>query len=189
MLQFYLAVLDTDEERIKMSEIYETYQPLMLRYALKITQSQQLAEDAVHDAFLAIIKHKEKYFSKCCTDLRNSIVIIVKRKCIDLLRKTNPMVDEPIDDMEHLLKSEDTPIEEHIVLTEEYEMLRKHVSKLDETSQIILEMRYILGMSHKEISEELNMTLSHVNTKIVRAKAKVRKLIITGGELVEQQTS
>jgi len=92
-------MLETEEEQAKMSEIYEIYKPLMLRYALKITQNEALAEDAVHDAFIALIKHKEKYFSNSCTDLRVSIVIITKNKSIDLLRKANSIIPENIDDV------------------------------------------------------------------------------------------
>lgn len=38
-------------------------------------------------------------------------------------------------------------------------------------------MKYILNMSYKEIGEELGMTPKHVDTRIMRAKEKVRKLI------------
>jgi len=176
MFPICLSMLESEEERIKMSEIYEKYKPLMLRYALKLIQNEAAAEDAVHDAFLALIKHKKKYFSFSCTDLRIPIVIITRSKCIDRLRKANLITPENIDGMEHLLKSGDISIEEQIMLSEEYEALVNHVSKLDEMSRLILEMRYILGMSHKEIAEELNINASHINKKITRAKAKIRKL-------------
>ncbi|OPZ92186.1 MAG: RNA polymerase factor sigma-70 [Firmicutes bacterium ADurb.Bin419] len=38
-------------------------------------------------------------------------------------------------------------------------------------------MKYILNMSYKEIGEELSMTSKHVDTRIMRAKEKVRKLM------------
>jgi len=37
-------------------------------------------------------------------------------------------------------------------------------------------MKYVLGMSYKEIGDKLNMTTKHVDTRILRAKEKVRKL-------------
>ena len=188
MLLFYLSVLDTEEERMKMSEIYEVYQPLMLRYALKITANQQLAEDAVHDAFLAIIEHKTKYLQLSCNDLRPPIVIITKRKCLDLLKKKNRIVPEPIEDMCDLLESKDMPIEEQIIMIEDYQKARMRIAALDETSKLILEMKYVLGMTQKEIGAELNMTPSHVNTTTVRAKEKIRKILARGEMPGEQQT-
>ena len=38
-------------------------------------------------------------------------------------------------------------------------------------------MKYVLGISYKEIGEKLSMTPKHVNTRIYRAKEKVRKLV------------
>ncbi len=49
--------------------------------------------------------------------------------------------------------------------------------KLDDISKQILEMKYIIGMSYKQIGEALNITPKHVDTKIMRAKVKMRKLL------------
>ena len=176
MLGIYMAALDTEDERARIAELYDTHKAVMLRYALSITKNKEIAEDAVHNAFLAVIRHKEKFLSLSCRDFRIRIVIITKNKCIDLLRQRNQFADEGIDEMEDLLEAEDAPVEEQIILREEYETLRKHMASLDETSRLVLEMRYILGMSYKEIGQELNMAPKHVDTKIMRAKEKVRKL-------------
>ena len=182
MLSVYLAALDTEEDRVKLAEVYEKHKPVMLRYALSLTKNKELAEDAVHNAFLAIIKHKEKYLSLSGRDLRILIVIITKSKCIDLLRQRKMLSDVPLDEMEDTLPSDNTPIEERILLHEEYQAIRKHLSALDETSRLVLEMKYLLNMSYKEIGEHLGITPKHVDTKIMRAKEKVRKLAKKGGE-------
>ena len=185
MLSIYLAALDTEDEKLKMTEIYEQYKPIMLRYAQKLTHGNVfMAEDAVHNAFLAIIKHKEKYFSISCRELRNSIVIITKNKCIDLLRQHNMIVDEPIEEMENILQTDDDPVEDEVILKEEYETIKKHVAALDETSRLILEMRYVLELSYREIGEHLGISPKHVDTKLMRAKEKVRKLVINGGDTI-----
>ena len=180
MLVYYLTALDTVSDQKKMAEIYEEYEPIMLRYAIKITKSKEMAEDAVHNAFLAIIKHKEKYFSLSCRDLSTQIVIITKNKCIDLLRSQNRFVADQIDDMEDLLIANDSPIEDQIILSDEYEFILEQVASLDEVSRSVLEMKYILGLSYKEIGEQLNMTPKHVDVKIMRAKEKVRKIVAKG---------
>ncbi len=52
-----------------------------------------------------------------------------------------------------------------------------NMMKLDDISKQILEMKYIIGMSYKQIGEALNITPKHVDTKIMRAKVKMRKLL------------
>jgi len=144
-----------------------------------------MAEDAVHNVILSLIKHKEKYLALDGKDLRNKLIIMTKNKCIDLLRMKNAYVDEPFDEMEDVLKAKEISVEEQIIQREKYETLRTHIASLDEASKSVLEMKYLLCMTYKEISEELNMTPKHVETKIMRAKEKVRKLVAKGDESVE----
>lgn len=177
MLFIYISMLETEQERNRMTEIYEEHRQSLLLYALKLTKKQEMAEDAVHNAFLSIIKEKEKYFNLDCRNFRFSAVIIVKNKCIDLLRKEKPYANINMDDLEIFLETKDKPVEEQVIISSEYAAIRKHMESIDEISRQILIMKYVLGMSYKEIGEQLTMTPKHVDTRIFRAKEKVRKLV------------
>jgi RNA polymerase sigma-70 factor (ECF subfamily) len=174
-------MLDTEEERTNLEGIYEEYKVDMLKYALYITKNREMAEDAVHNAFLSIIKHKNRLFLLSRKELRTQVVIFTKNKCIDLMRKQGYYSDEPIEDMENMIETDINPVEKRVVLIDEYRTVRKHIASLDEPSKLVLEMKYILGMTLKEIGEEMGLTAKHIDTKIMRAKAKVRKLMETGG--------
>lgn len=172
-----MSMLETEHERNRMTEIYEEHRHALLLYALKILKNQEMAEDAVHNAFISIIKEKEKYFALDCRDFRFSAVIIVRNKCIDLLRKEKHYANISTDELEIFLESNDKSVEEQAIIASEYELIRKHMESIDEISRQILIMKYVLGMSYKEIGERLTMTPKHVDTRILRAKAKVRKLV------------
>ena len=60
MLQLYLQLLDTEEEKQGFELLYETYRKLMHWVANNILHDEKLAEDAVHEAFLRIIKNFHK---------------------------------------------------------------------------------------------------------------------------------
>lgn len=178
MLAIYISMLETEQERHKMTEIYEEHKHALLLYALKVTgYNQAMAEDAVHNAFISIIKEKDKYFSLDSRDFRFSAVIIVRNKCIDLLRKEKKYANIPIDELEIFIESNDKPVDEQVIISSEYDAIRKHMANIDEISRQVLIMKYVLGMSYKEIGEKLNMTPKHVDTRIQRAKEKIRKLI------------
>lgn len=53
----YLAVLETEQEKTKFEQLYLTYRQTMFYVANSVLHDTQLAEDAVHQAFLRIMDH------------------------------------------------------------------------------------------------------------------------------------
>lgn len=54
MLVFYLAAIDSDENKNKFEYIYHKYYRFMLRTASSIIRDSALAEDAVHETLTAV---------------------------------------------------------------------------------------------------------------------------------------
>jgi len=72
----YITLLETEDERNRFINAYEKYKPYVIRYALSILQNDNQAEDAVHEAFVALILNKDKYLSKMCPEMHPLIVYI-----------------------------------------------------------------------------------------------------------------
>jgi RNA polymerase sigma-70 factor (ECF subfamily) len=176
-------MLSDNEERAKMADLYETHRYTCLHVAFAILKRQELAEDAVHEAFLSVIKNKDKMLGLACSDFRREIVTIVRNKCIDVIRKDKRMSDKSIDDLE--LESDEDPLDVTIISREEFQNLSEFLLRIDDISRTVLIMKYVQGLSYKEIGNILNMTPKHVETRIYRAKAKVLKLIERNGGMFE----
>lgn len=100
----------------------------------------------------------------------------MKNTAIDILRKDKHISDTPIDDMEFALDSGDVPLETQLVTKDEYGRLRENMKQLSEINRTILEMKYALGMSVKEIAEMMDILPKSVENQIALSKAKLRKL-------------
>ena len=87
MLIYYLQMLDTPEEKVRFEQIYLKYRGLMYRVADSILHNRQDAEDAVHNAFLKIIKKFSRFQNTPAQDLAPQIVVIARNEGISLLRK------------------------------------------------------------------------------------------------------
>lgn len=183
MLAIYMSALNTDEERKKLSYLYEKFKKRLFHTALKITRNQTMAEDAVHNTFASAINHKEKFLSMDEIDFYRWSVVIVKGKCIDLLRKEKHYLDTPIDNYDEILPSDSIPVDEHVARQDMYGRLKSHMAKLDDASRQILEMKYVLQMSMKEIGDELGFTPTQVNSRIARVRAKMKTLM--GNEVID----
>lgn len=82
----YLQALEAPGERARFQMLYERYRGLMFHRAMQLLQNESDAEDAVHQAFLAILEHFEKISDIDCPKTRAYVVIIAESKAIDLLR-------------------------------------------------------------------------------------------------------
>ncbi|GHV08562.1 hypothetical protein FACS1894217_11220 [Clostridia bacterium] len=174
LLFVYMSMLETDDERMKLADLYERNKYACLRTALAILHDQSRAEDALHSAFLSVITHKEKYLSLGRRDFRSAIVIIVKNKCLDLLKLDNNISTTPLDELEYSLEANDVPVDIRMIRKEEFEQLQKLISDLSATAQRLLNMKYIQGMSYDEIVAEMGITPKHAETIVYRAKVALR---------------
>ncbi|WP_343097458.1 RNA polymerase sigma factor, partial [Clostridioides difficile] len=98
----YLAMLELEEDKIKFEKIYEKYRQIMFYVANKILKDDHLSEDAVHNAFLRIIKNIDKIDEVDSPRTKAFIVIIVERIAIDFYRKRKR---EKVSDIEEEYKN------------------------------------------------------------------------------------
>jgi RNA polymerase sigma-70 factor (ECF subfamily) len=165
-----------DDRRETLAELYEQFRYDCLHVAMGILRNQHLAEDAVHDAFLSVIEH-EKYLSLDCRDFRRLIVIIVKRKCFDILRKNKKTSEAPPDGTPEIPAADAGSPEALAIRESDARALRRGLEKLGEPGRQLLEMKYVQGMTYKEIGETLGISVKNVEVSISRAKKKMRKLL------------
>ena len=55
MLQFYLSMMNSGEDKALVEFLYNEYKQIMFKTAYAILHNRESAEDAVHDAFLRVI--------------------------------------------------------------------------------------------------------------------------------------
>ncbi len=83
----YLSMIDNQVDRDKFEFIYDNYRYTMLYAARGELRDEYLAEDAVQEAFMAIVKNISCISIEDCNKLRRLVVIITKNKAVDIIRK------------------------------------------------------------------------------------------------------
>ena len=56
MLNFYLSLIETEEDKSLFAKIYEEHRQNMFKYAMQFVKDEGNAEDIVHEVFLFIVK-------------------------------------------------------------------------------------------------------------------------------------
>ena len=173
MLMLYLQMLDTPEEKIRFEQIYTKYRSPMFRTADRILHNAQDAEDAVHNAFLQILKHFKTLQNASAGDLAPQIAVITKNEAISLLRKRRGSV--PLEDWDGF--------SETLEAVTGYQALVDSFTRLPQTYRAVMEMKLLLGYSDGEIAAKLGLTKTAVNTRISRGRRLLRDIVEQEGFL------
>lgn len=167
MLIFLLAALENEEDRRKFTVIYEQHHTRLENVAMSILKNQTDAEDAVQNAFMQIIRHFEKISEISCKDLPFWLISIVKNEALIILRKKRKVV----------FLEDWNGIESSVPDIAEYAELVELFTRLPDTYRAVLEMKYLMGYSYKEISSRLGISEAAVNTRASRGRALLRKFM------------
>ena len=175
MLVYYLQILDTPEEKIRFEQIYLKYRGLMYHVADGILHDCQDAEDAVHNAFLRIIKKFSRFQNTPAKDLAPQIVVIARNEAISLLRKRKDA--DPLEDWEGFAETAEE--------VSDYHALVDTFTRLPQTYRAAMEMKLLLGYSDGEIAAKLGLSKTAVSVRISRGRQLLRDIVEREGFLMD----
>ena len=89
MLQFFLFMIETPEDRQMFERVYLEFRQEMFRYAVSILKDEGGAEDAVHEVFLGVVKNGVERLRDVERrgKLRVYLTAAVRNQCFTILRK------------------------------------------------------------------------------------------------------
>ena len=160
---------------MRFEQIYLKYRGLMYRVADSILHNRQDAEDAVHNAFLKIIKKFSRFQNTPAQDLASQIVVIARNEAISLLRKRKG--DAPLEEQDGLAAPSEA--------VSDYHALVDSFTRLPRTYRAVMEMKLLLGYSDGEIAAKLGLSKTAVSTRVSRGRQMLRDIVEQEGFLME----
>ena len=133
---------------------YLPLQPAMQRMAEKLLGNEQDAADVVQDCFV----NREAW---CVT--------LVKRRCIDLLRRRHPMVS--ID--EQMVLAEEAPRDD-----ERLQLALRFIDRLPERQAQVVRLRHFDDADTPTIAQRMNISEGNVYTLLSRAYNTLKQMIL-----------
>lgn len=169
MIGLFLNLLDTQTEKEKFTELYNTYKDLLYWIALKRTNNIEDAEECVQETFFYVAKHFEKIGEVKSKRTKGYLSTIVTGFAIDVHNKSNKISIVPTEEDNDLTDLE------YFENFEKIELLSVFDEVLDEESKVFLYLKYIYGYKSNEIAEIYKVKDSYIRKKIQYAKEKLRK--------------
>lgn len=171
----YLIERCKSGDSIAQEEIYKRYARNMYNTAYRIVGHQAEAEDVLQESFLEVFTKINDYRGDATFGAWLKRIVV--NRSITLLRKRKfEMTDtEELDDVA------DTQ-EDFELLDEQNDLvlkIKKGIEKLPEGYRVVLSLYLLEGYDHVEIAQVLNITESTSKSQFLRAKEKLRKVLIS----------
>jgi len=150
--------------------LYENYADSLYGVILKVINDEELAQDALQETFVKVWKNSKKYDSKKAK-LFTWLYRIAKNTAIDKLRSYNNRFDKEVQ-----IDKSNVYILPASNLNQDVLDLREHVAKLDEKYQIVLNALFFEGMTQQEASEELDIPLGTIKSRLKIGLRELKKV-------------
>ncbi|MBQ2819868.1 MAG: sigma-70 family RNA polymerase sigma factor [Clostridia bacterium] len=161
----YTQMLNSNEERTLFENIYVKYRNAMYFAAFDILRHEEDAEDAVHQAFLSILKHTRKLKDSQEKSLCAFVVTVAQNKAIDILRAKARRNETELDDSR--FHTTDQAMETSPI----------PLARLEPHYRQVLILRYVYGYSVKESADIMSLSPTALRKLTERAKKKLLSII------------
>ena len=154
-------------------DCYELYEQKMFRVALSVLHDETLAEDAVQEAFLQLIKHKVYFADAGSDDCKRYIITVIRNASINIYnkRKNENQIVSFTENLEAVCESEAIAPDENLA-ENDYEPL---MNTLPEKYYDVVYLLVVKDYSISETAQCLGITEANVRKRYERAKKMMRQ--------------
>lgn len=177
MLYFYLSIIETQEQKDKFTVLYESWRNLMFRAAKAELNGDALAEDAVQEAFLYVIKKLDTIEDPRSEKTKAFVIFITK--CTARKLKREKYAEIPMEEIPD--KDEGDAVEDTFFNDFSSQRIKELVQELPELYRTPLILQYAEGYSGRQIAALLGLKEATVRKRIERAKKKLATMLIQEG--------
>ena len=154
----------------------------LYNYLLKILRNKEDAEDILQETFIAFHKKMDSVKE---SSYKSYLFRTAYHKALNLIKKRNAKnkLVTNYNEMEHFEDKQPKNNEQ------KNELVKDALSQLKPEEALLIELQFYQKMNYKQIAETLETTQSAVDSKLVRAKKKLVKIINEQKKMQENNPS
>jgi RNA polymerase sigma factor (sigma-70 family) len=158
--------------------LYRRYAPSVYGVALRILRQAFLAQEVVHDTFLALWNAPDAY-DPSRGPFRAYLLSLAHHRAVDTVRR-----EERLRDRERRSNPELAPVEDHMeAVVEEVDLadrrrqVREALRALPEDQRRLVELMYFEGWTQTKIAEAERIPLGTVKSRVFAAMRRLREAL------------
>ncbi len=157
--------------------IYERYRGLVFRFAYRLSQSRETAEEITHDCFLSLIREPHRFkVDEQRASLKTYLCAAARNLAFKRLRRTG--AETAIDDfLDQFVASEAQEPLRLMLDAEISEAVRRAIGELPPLQREVLILFEYEELSLAEIAEIAGVDIGAVKSRLYRARQRLRILL------------
>ena len=168
-----LVLLAARSEESALAELYDRYGRAAYGLALRILRDQELAEDAVQEAFLAVWRTASRFVPEKAK-ASTWILTLAHRRAVDIVRREQRRRAETLD---HAPEPAVEGVDEDAWLRLQRERVQTTLRHLPDAQREALELAYYGGFSQSELAERLGQPLGTIKSRMFTGLSRMRELL------------
>ena len=170
LLEKHIVELLQERDEKAISLLYDNYADTLYGVAYKVVKDEDLAQDIVQESFIKIWKKSDSY-DPTKARLFTWLFRITRNTAIDKLRsigtKSDKEIQIDVSDVYNLGEQSIRP---------EFIDVKKNLDRLEPKYRIVLEALFFEGMTQQEASEELEIPLGTIKSRLKIGLREMRKI-------------
>jgi RNA polymerase sigma-70 factor (ECF subfamily) len=170
LLEKHIVELLQERNDKAISLLYENYGDTRLGVAFKVVSDVELAQDVLQESFVKIWKKADSY-DPAKAKLFTWLFRITRNTAIDKLRSINTKTDKEIQiDISNVYNIGITGTKPELI------DVRENLDKIDNKYQIVLDALFFQGMTQQEASDELDIPLGTIKSRLKIGLRELKKI-------------
>lgn len=166
------------------SEFYDRFSGKVYSLLMHMLRSEQDAQDLLQEVFVLIWQKAPLYLEQR-GNATGWVVSLARNRAVDELRskrhkeksqETELLLDDDRPSLERLLRDDRTP-DSGLHFTDAQREISRALSVLTPEQRKVIDLSYFAGLTHQEISEQLQIPLGTVKTRLRQAVLKLGELL------------
>lgn len=175
MLAICLAMLETEQDQRRFTQLFEAHEKKIYAVALRILGDPTQAEDAAQQTWLKLVQNWERISALPWKETEGYVVTTAKNAALDILRAERKTTAFP-EDWDPPAPEDSQP---------EYNYLVSLIRALPENYRWILELKCVEEQTNQEIARRLHINESTVAVRILRGKSMLRERLEKEGYIYD----
>ncbi len=162
------------EQHRSLQKLYSLTSANLFAVSLRILKDREQAEDCLQNAYIKIWKHAGGYDVQKAKPM-TWMNTIVRNQALDMLRRKR--VQEVSDESLQYIADDGPGQEYQLILSRSSDNIHRCLRGLPEQQRCCIELAYFDGLTHQEMSDQLQYPLGSVKTWVRRGLARLKECL------------